>query len=33
MPLLHNGSGAGAVLQPSDMHHSITFETATFALG
>jgi hypothetical protein len=33
MPLLPNGPKAGIGLPSSDIHHSGTFETATFALG
>lgn len=33
MPLLHYGSEVVVGVPPSDIHHSGTFETATFALG
>ena len=33
MPLLSNGPKAGIGLPSSDIHHSGTFETATFSLG
>jgi len=31
--MLHNDNEAGIGLPTSDIHHSVTFETATFALG